>query len=200
MKDRNHFLGFRPILQTPFFSLEEANHTAIENASYYRLTGQDSVITCILDQNDQFVMVRQYRPSLEMLTLETPAGGVDDHESPLEAAKREISEETGLSVSILPIRGRYSLMMNRTNIRDYLFFCMFPKEIPGFKKEPELEIIRVERKELLLKSMTGEYMQLAALGLLQVTAGILNVDIWHDSYADIESAFIQCNDVIRNDA
>lgn len=41
-------------------------------------------------------MVRQYRKPVEKVLLEIPAGTMEDHEDPLECAKRELAEETGL--------------------------------------------------------------------------------------------------------
>lgn len=184
------FGPFKPVFTTRFFSLEEAVATDVRpDEPYYRLSGVDSVISCILDQEDQFVMVRQYRPNLEMCTLESPAGGVEARESPLAAMQREIFEETGLRCPLLPVGDSFRLMMNRTNIKDHLFFGMLPERAPGFTGEPGIEVHRVPRSELLQMALRGEYLQLGALGLLQLVGGILNVDMWHSTYEEIEETF-----------
>lgn len=184
--------SFNPILTTAFFTLEEASptHPDIQNP-YYRITGQDSVICCVLDQSDQFVMVRQYRPNLGMKTLETPAGGVEKAETPLQAAQREIAEETGLRCALLPLGKTFSLMMNRTNIQDHLFLGMFPESMANFVPEPGLEVLHLPRRELLRYAIQGDYRQLAGLGLLQMAGGILQVDMWHSPLEAIEQAFRQ---------
>ena len=50
-----------------------------------------------VDEQGRVAMVRQYRTPLERETLEIPAGKLDfPGEDPLECAKRELREETGL--------------------------------------------------------------------------------------------------------
>jgi ADP-ribose pyrophosphatase len=49
----------------------------------------------------RIVMVRQYRKAAEAVLLEVPAGGVDEGESPEEAVRREMVEETGYRVGSL---------------------------------------------------------------------------------------------------
>jgi len=136
-------------------------------------------------------MVRQYRPNLEMHTLETPAGGVEAGESPLTAMQREIFEETGLRCPLLPVGNSFRLMMNRTNIKDHLFFGMLPEKMQGFTAEPGVEVRRVARSELLQLALSGEYLQLATLGLLQLVGGVLCVDMWRSPYDAIEEAFLR---------
>jgi len=181
---------FNLILKTRFFSLEEALPQGINSGdSYYRITGVDSVISCILDQSDNFILIRQYRRNLEMFKLESPAGGIDKSESPIQAMQREILEETGLRCALLPIGRDFRLMMNRTNIRDHLFFGMLPEQVTEYIPEVGVELIRVPRVKLLDMALCGEFMHLASLGIMQLAGGALKVDMWHSPYDRIKEAF-----------
>ena len=49
-----------------------------------------------VDREDRLTLVRQRRVPVDTSLLELPAGFIDGDESPLEAARRELAEETGL--------------------------------------------------------------------------------------------------------
>ncbi len=53
--------------------------------------------SCVLPitKNNEVVLVKQYRPALGKYTLEIPAGLLDEGETELQSAKRELLEETG---------------------------------------------------------------------------------------------------------
>ena len=62
---------------------------------FYSIDSPDWVNVVALTPEREVVMVRQYRQGSRDLTLETPGGMVDPGESPADAARRELLEETG---------------------------------------------------------------------------------------------------------
>ena len=64
---------------------------------------EHSECVCIvpLDENNNVVLVRQYRKAVEEEVLEIPAGGVEPGEAAEEAVLRELQEETGFTAGKL---------------------------------------------------------------------------------------------------
>ena len=53
----------------------------------------DSIVVVPVDKDNQIVLVKQYRKALEAFLLEAPAGGIEEDETPNDAALRELQEE-----------------------------------------------------------------------------------------------------------
>ena len=71
--------NYKKVFTTPFFEIEagtDQNDLTLE--PYYRMTGCDSVICCVMTIGGEFVMVRQFRPNIERFSLEFPAGGIGE--------------------------------------------------------------------------------------------------------------------------
>lgn len=62
---------------------------------YYVLEYPDWVNVIAITKDGQFVMERQYRHTARKISLELPCGVMEEGETPLEAAQRELLEETG---------------------------------------------------------------------------------------------------------
>jgi len=63
-----------------------------------RVNGQYAVSICALTNNNEIILVEQFRVPIQSNVIENPAGlvgDVDENESALESAKRELLEETG---------------------------------------------------------------------------------------------------------
>jgi ADP-ribose pyrophosphatase len=81
---------------------------------FYRIEASEWVNVVALTEDDEFVMVRQFRHGNDEVTLEIPGGMVDAGESPAQAAARELLEETGY-------RGGEPVSLGRVNPNPALF-------------------------------------------------------------------------------
>ena len=114
-----------------------------------------------ITKDGDFVMEDQYRHALGETHYELPAGVVDEGETPLEAAKRELTEETGYG------GGEWSLFMttspnptNHTN-RSYTFLAVGVEKLSEQHQE-ETEDINVDiftREEVKQLLEAGEIIQ-----------------------------------------
>jgi len=63
---------------------------------YYVSVRHNVVLIFAVTEDEQVVLVRQYKHGIGQILIEVPGGVIDDDENaPLEAAKRELLEETG---------------------------------------------------------------------------------------------------------
>jgi len=70
-----------------------------EDYDFYILESRNWVNVIPLTSDNDVVLVRQYRHGTRTITLEIPGGIIERNDSPEEAARRELREETGYHAS-----------------------------------------------------------------------------------------------------
>lgn len=96
------------------------------NPEFYVLEYPDWINVIALTKEGKFVMERQFRYGLGKTCFELPAGVIEKGETPLEAARRELLEETGYGngtwTEMLQLSGNPSTTNNLTH-------CFLAKDV-----------------------------------------------------------------------
>lgn len=115
---------------------------------FYRVVMPDFAVVVPMTETGELVMIRSYKHGLGRVSLSTPAGFVNPSESPLEAAKRELLEETGYSASDWRRLGSFVVDGNRQCGTAHFFVARparrvaFPNSNPDPNEVVEVELIR----------------------------------------------------------
>jgi 8-oxo-dGTP pyrophosphatase MutT (NUDIX family) len=86
------------VLETPFFRLRrdaiaQPGNDATED--YYVRESRGFAVIFATTEDDRLILVREYKHGIGAEILALPAGAIDQGETPLECAIRELREETG---------------------------------------------------------------------------------------------------------
>lgn len=94
-------ISSKKLLKTPIFSVTQDKAIDPDGFEIKRAIVQHggSAVMMPVDDGDRILLVRQYRLPAKSYLWELPAGRVDKGETVLQAAKRELVEETGYKAS-----------------------------------------------------------------------------------------------------
>lgn len=123
-----------------------------------------------IDDNDEVTLVGQYRYVLDAWSWEIPEGGVPFAEDPLQGARRELREETGLEASEWRELGRFHLSNSVSDEAAVAYLATGLTTGDAAPDETEaLEIRRVPFNEAVAMTVDGRITDaLSVLGLQAV--------------------------------
>jgi ADP-ribose diphosphatase len=108
-----------------------------------------AVAVVAVDRNGTVTLVRQRREAVRKRLLELPAGTLEEDETPLECARRELEEETGLTGGDWRELAAFYTTPGFCRERMHLFLAQGVE--PGRARpeaDEELEVVRVPVREL----------------------------------------------------
>lgn len=109
-----------------------------------------------MDEAGNVYLVKEYRFSVERETIEVISGGIDANESPLEAAKRELREETGIEAEEWIDMGVVDPFTTVVNSQNFIFVARklkFSDANPeGTEKIEKMKMPYAQAKEWVMES------------------------------------------------
>jgi ADP-ribose pyrophosphatase len=111
-----------PVFSTPWFQIL-AMPGCDQGSPNYAIQAPDFVAVVALTAQGQLLLVRQYRFAVDSFTLELPGGHVEPGETPEEAARKELLEETGYEAETFTLLASLSPSLARFTNRMWCFFA-----------------------------------------------------------------------------
>ena len=122
------------VYATRWFQVE-AKHDDADPNPYYSLKLPDYVAIAAYTTRGEIVLVNHYRPAVEAVVLELPAGLVDGSDSPEQHARRELEEETGYRAGEMLHLGTLYSDTGRMQNRLWCYLARNVQPIAGWKPE-----------------------------------------------------------------
>jgi ADP-ribose pyrophosphatase len=111
--------------------------------SYYVLEYPDWANAVALTEDNEIIMVRQYRHAASIVSLEIPGGVIEPGESPETGMKRELLEETGYQFDKLELLCKLHANPSTANNVTHCYLARGGKKVQGQHLD-EQEQIEVE--------------------------------------------------------
>lgn len=152
MKNPWKTLSSKTTYKNPYFQIreDEVTRPSGEKGIYQVLETPGSVIVLALNDDDKFYLIGQFRYPTGNYSLELPAGGREPGSSdPLNDAKRELLEETGISAREWSEVGRSYPFNGITNEEMVTYIARDLKHIDatGHEEEGIMEVKEVSFDE-----------------------------------------------------
>jgi len=129
----------------------------------------DCIAVVVLDEQDNVLLVRQFRHAVGRFLLEIPAGGIDPGEEPIDSVRRELQEEIGyFPQKIDNLGGFYATPGYGTEyLHCFLATDLVPRRLVAEDTE-DIELVRVSPDEIPRLITSGEICDAKSIAALLI--------------------------------
>ena len=136
-----------------------------------------SICVVPVDADRNVLMVRQYRKPVDQFLLEVPAGGIEEGETPEEAARRELQEEIGHTTDDLLALSAFWLAPGWCSEYMYAFLATGLQPAALDSDEDEfIEVVRVPLSEVVDIIASGQVQDAKSVASLLLALQALDAD------------------------
>jgi 8-oxo-dGTP pyrophosphatase MutT (NUDIX family) len=147
MKEAWQCTNTTQLIDSPWLQVSQNSYSLPDGRKvpeYYIVKRQDSAI-CVCRVGNDVLLVRQYRPGIDRVTLCHPGGRLEaDDASPVHGALRELLEETGLTPDKVHELGAYAQIPAVETGRIHIFIVDCSRSSAGTARLDETEDLSVE--------------------------------------------------------
>ena len=171
-----NLLDAEPFLKVHVETVELPDGRIISD--YYQLEMPSYVCIYAETEDGRALICRQYRHGPRRINFVFPGGHISPDELPLDAAKRELMEETGFEAAAWTKLGSYTVNGNQGGAMSYMFHATGCRRVaePQSDDLEETEILLMSRAELL--SAIGRR-EIALLSEIALVSMVWQADIAH---------------------
>lgn len=138
-------LGRKKIVDSPWLTVYEdrvrtGNGVVLDG--YYTVEQFSVAMVLPITEDGNVVLVREYRHGCRDYVWQLPAGKINDGETAMEAAKRELLEETGYEVDSIELLGSWYISSIRMPDKQFVFLAHVHKSQAPKRDDTEEMVMR----------------------------------------------------------
>ena len=169
------------VFSAKIFSVDtlECAHPDGMSHTFSVLKSPDCINIVPVTEDGRIILVRQHRLGTDTVTVETPGGIIDEGADALDAAGRELREETGYVAR--EIVRLHTLQMNpaimNSNVHFYFAKGCTKAGNQQLDREEDIEVLTADIREVEEMIQRGEIAHVMVIAALSLYAAATNTDI-----------------------
>jgi ADP-ribose pyrophosphatase len=141
--------GFRRIISRAFRTGEGRSLT-------YEIKLEPDVCVVLAISKQRVILVRQFRPGPERMLDELPGGRVEANETPLQAAERELKEETGFSGDVRLVGQLFHCAYSTRRVFVFVALDCRRVTLPSESPDEQCAVVEIDLSEFRERLRRGE--------------------------------------------